>query len=166
MPISALDGASEVMIPSRWVGRVVLTTMTAVVLAGWSLTMPLVLSDAQNSAYRDDVVYFGAAMIWIWMFLAIYFVGLLLYNYSWGSLILGWILAVDSIAALTYLSAKLDVADSGLAHGAGLGWWFLAIAVVLQALAVTMRTYTVLSDYKDRRAWIEAPQIEDSPKPT
>lgn len=154
------------MIPSRWVGRVVLTTMTAVVIAGWSLTLPFVLSDAANSAYVDDVVYFGAAMIWIWMLLAIYFVGLLLYNYGWGSVTLGWILAADSIVALSYLSAKLDVANGGLAHGPGLGWWFLVIAVVLQALAVTMRTYAVLSDYRNQRAWIDIRPIEDTPKPT
>jgi hypothetical protein len=206
MPFCVLEGASGEMIPSRWVGRVVLTTMCAVVLANLSMTMPLfaVGTVDNNGHIRNEAVVHKdyiqnnlvlvrtammdfTAMIWIWMLLALIFVGLLLFNNRWGSVIHGWVLVINGMVALSSLTAKLGAASGDLvfgpyvkgfyghvtsssgvewAWGPELGWWFLVIAVVLQTLAVAMRTYAVFHEYQVQRAWIGPPPVQDVPKLT
>jgi hypothetical protein len=184
--------------------------MLAVVFAGLSMTMPLFAVGHVNDQYEVAVHHnyvqddFGlnrgpyssdlsvmmmdfTAMIWIWMLLAVVFVGLLLLDMRWGSLIHGWVLAINGIVALALLSAKLRAASGGLVYGPnikgfygqvtdsagvewgwgpGIGWSLLVIAVVLQTLAVAMRTYVVFRGYQDQRAWVGPPPVQDVPKLT
>lgn len=197
------------MIPSRWVGKVVLTTMLAVVLASLSMTMPLfavgIVDD--NGHTRNEVVVHKdyvqhnlditsglgsemnefTAMVWIWMLLSLVFVGLVLFNVRWGSVIQGWILVINGMIAPSFLTAKLGAASGNLVYGPyikgfyghvtsssgaewvwgpDLGWWMLLVAVVLQTLAVALRTFAVFREYQDRRAGIGPPLVQDEPKPT
>jgi len=210
MPFCVLEVASGEMIPSRWVGRVVLTTMCAVVLANLSLTMPLFAVGHVNDQYEVAVYHndiqddYGlnrglyssdssliltdfTAMIWIWMLLAVVFVGLLLLDVRWGSVLHGWVLTINGMVALSFLTAKLGAASGGLVYGpdikgfyghvtdsAGVewgwgpdfGWWFLVVAVFLQTLVVAMRTYVVFREHQDQLVRIGPPPVKDTPKPT
>lgn len=197
------------MIPSRWVGRVILATMLAVVFASLSMTMPLFavgIVDDYGHSHNEVVVYKDyiqhhlvlssglsamlgfAAMMWVWMLLALIFVGLLLFNSRRASVISGWILAINGMVALSFLTANLGAASGNLTYsfpyikgfygrvtssagaewawGPELGWWFLVVAVVLQSLAVAMRTYVVFLEYHDHGAGTGPPPVQDAPKPT
>jgi hypothetical protein len=197
------------MVPSKWVGIVILTTMLAAILASLSMTMPLfavgIVDD--NGHTRNEVVVHKdylqhnlvitprlgsemnefTAMVWIWMFLSLVFVGLLLSNVKWGSVIQGWILVLNGMIALSFLTGELGAASGNLVYGPyikgfyghvtsssgvewawgpDVGWWMLLIAVVLQTLAVAIRTFAVFREYQDRRAGIGPPPVQDEPKPT
>jgi hypothetical protein len=183
--------------------------MLAAILASLSMTMPLfavgIVDD--NGHTRNEVVVHKdylqhnlvitsglgsemnefTAMVWIWMLLSLIFVGLLLFIVRWGSVIQGWILVINGMIALSFLTAELRATSGNLVYGPyikgfyghvtsssgvewawgpDVGWWMLLIAVVLQTLAVALRTFAVFREYQDRRGGIGPPPVHDEPKPT
>ncbi|MBU0685308.1 MAG: hypothetical protein ABIE25_08820 [Thermoplasmatota archaeon] len=201
------------MIPSRWAGRVILSIILVIMLVFLSISLPIFavryVDDSGNShdsavVYRDYIdkdiglndlfrdsvlstaMWYFTVTTWIWMLLAIMFIGLMLLNIRWGSLVWGWIMAITGAISIAYLSAKLAATSGSLAYaniegfygtltssggteyhwGPGLGWWVLLIAVIIQILAVMARTYSVIHESKTERAWTETPPAQDGPKPT
>jgi len=187
---------------SKYGGMVVVLSTIALALATSSLTLPFFrvsFSDTDVwTGYTDHVVNHEYEISWyhsddaighmmhnlelivlVWSLLAIIFIVTVIADYRFLSLLLGWILVVTAVNAVSYFFVVMSQSTRGITDGPihgfmgsqvgasggiwlwgpSLGWWTLLLACVIQTGMVVTRTFIVLSSIKDNPSANDWPPV-------